>query len=342
MPELRPEFGNVFGPLAQGRDLEVWEAENVMHYLIGGNASDEEILSILNSLCDKGATETEIVAFAGVMRSKATLLDHAFDDLVDTCGTGGGKPTFNISTAAAFVAAGAGVRIAKHGNRSTTGLGSADVLERLGVRLGAPSEELVHLLETVGIAFLFAPAHHPAMKHVAGARKMLGRRSVFNLLGPLVNPAGATRQSIGVHDPNLLGLMGNVVKCLGMKKAVLVHSEDGLDEVSPCAPTRAVLLEDGELREVVFMPEDFSISTLAPEVILPGRDLAESADFLVEAISAPESLRASAVIPSAAVAIGLAGLEPDLASAAERAKKSIAEGRAIQKLSQLVASGSKS
>jgi anthranilate phosphoribosyltransferase len=334
-----PEVGALISELEQGRDLEAWDAEELMDYLIGGTAPEEEILTILNAMCDKGPSEGEIVAFARVMRSKASMLQHKIPRLVDTCGTGGGPATFNISTAAAFVAAGAGATIAKHGNRSSTGLGSADLLEALGVPLGGSNEILVSQLETVGIAFLFAPAHHPAMKHVAAARKKLGRRSVFNLLGPLANPAGATRQSIGIYDPKMMPLMGAAARSLNLDRAVLSHSREGLDEISPCTETDAVVLADGRLTELVLQPEDFDVNRLEFDAIKAGTNLEEAKAMFLESISDVGSKRASAVVPSAAVAIWLAELEPDFRSAAARARASIAEGRAEDKLRQLTEAG---
>jgi anthranilate phosphoribosyltransferase len=329
-------FAEIYSPLDRKADLSFSEAEALMRFLIGGAAQEKEILQILNAMCDKGPTETEIVAFATVMRSKGSMLLHPFTDLVDTCGTGGGRPTFNISTAAALVAAGAGVKVAKHGNRSTTGMGSADVLECLGLRLGASSEELVHQIDTVGVAFLFAQAHHPAMRHVASARKLLGRRSFFNLLGPLANPAGARRQLIGVYDPELLDLMANSLRRMHTERAVLVHSTDGLDEISPCAETQAVLLSETALETKLIQPEDFGVKRLDFSQIRPGNTLQESANFLLESISNGASPRSHAIIPSAATAIWLGGLEPNFSAAADRARASISEGYALKKLNQLI------
>jgi anthranilate phosphoribosyltransferase len=276
------------------------------------------------------------VAFAQTLGAIALKVDHQVPKVVDTCGTGGGKPTFNISTAAAFVAAGAGATVAKHGNRSSTGLGSADLLEALGVSLTSNAETLSQQLMDIGIAFLFAPNHHPAMRHVAAARRKLGRRSFFNLLGPLVNPAGATRLSIGIYDFNLVPTVSEAVAQLNLEKAVLSHSEDGLDEISPCAETKAVFLENGILSHRVLCPEEFGVNRLEWSQIEAGSNLEDSKNMFLEAISEPSSARANAVIPSAAVAIWLADLDGNLADAADRARVSIREGQALHKLQQLV------
>src|SRR5579862_6136466 len=278
-------------------------AAEIMRFLIGGEATDAQIGGILLGLRIKGCTTKELAAFMTVMREKAALIGHSFENLVDTCGTGGGRPTFNISTAAAIVAASAGARIAKHGNRSMTGLGSADVLEELGIPIGGDPETLLHNLETVGIIFMFAPAHHPAMKHVAKARKELGLRTVFNQLGPLANPASAKRQLVGVYDPGLMRSMGEALRELGTERALLVHGLEGLDEISPCGPTEVVKVWEGRIVTEKLTPEDFGLAPVDPSALDAGATIGECAQILREAVSDVDSNRSKAVVPSAAAAI---------------------------------------
>lgn len=332
-------YAELVQPVLERRDLTSEHAAELMRYLISGEATEAQIGGILLGLRVKGCTTTELASFASVMRSHATMIGHSFDNLVDTCGTGGGRPTFNISTAAAFVAAGAGVRVAKHGNRSMSGMGSADVLEHLGVRLSGDPEALLHSLETVGLAFLFAPAHHPAMKHVAKARKEVGVRTVFNQLGPLANPADAKRQLIGVYEPALMRSMGEALKLLGTERAILVHGAEGLDEISPCGPTEVVRVWEGKVSNESLAPSDFGLDPISPSAIAPGDSLAHCAEILKEALMDPSSPRAKAVCPSAAAAIWLAGLEADLPSAAARAIQAVRDGKAFEKLEQIIEIG---
>ncbi len=319
--------------------LRAEEAEAVMNQIMRGEATEAQIGAYLMGLRMKGETEAEILGSARAMRANAIKVPTRFDgDLLDTCGTGGDKSgTFNISTTVAFVAAGAGVRIAKHGNRAMASrCGSADVLEAAGVALHPEPERLLHLLETIGIVFLFAQAHHPAMRHVAPVRRELGIRTLFNQLGPLANPAGADAQLIGVYDPDLMAPMAEALALLGIRKALVVHGADGLDEISPCGPTSFVLVEGGELRRGEMGPSDFGLEPLAQEALAPGRDLEESVAILREAISDVGSPRCRAAIPGAAAALWLAGLAKDLAEAARLAQESVRRGTALRKLESLV------
>ncbi|RYG48653.1 anthranilate phosphoribosyltransferase [bacterium] len=306
-----------------------------MGWLMSGEATDAQIGGALLALRVKGCTTKELAAFTRAMRSRMSFITHGYDDLVDTCGTGGGLPTFNLSTSAAIVAAAAGVRVAKHGNRSMSGQGSADVLESLGVPFIAEPEAALHQLETSGIVFLFAPSHHPAMRHVAAARKELGLRTVFNQLGPLANPAGARRQLIGVYDRGLMRSMGEALKELDCDRALLVHGEDGLDEISPIAITRFVKVEKGRVSDGTFTPADFGIEPISPEDLKPGLDVHASALLLLEAITDPDSPRSKAVQPNAAAAIWLGGGAPTIREAAELARTTIASGAARRKLEAL-------
>jgi anthranilate phosphoribosyltransferase len=322
--------------LIAGRDLGWQEAQTLMRYYTSGEADDAWIAGTLVALRMKGATGGELAAFASVLRESALGLGRAHPAMVDTCGTGGGRPSFNLSTAAAIVAAAAGAKVAKHGNRAVTShCGSADVLEALGVVLVSDPEVLQHILDAVGIVFLFAPHHHPAMRHVGAARKALGVRTVFNQLGPLANPAGANRQLIGVYDPTLVRPMAEALVALACERAIVVHGEDGLDEISPCAKTMFARVEDGKITEGTFEPTDFGIDPLAPKDLTPGDTLAESASLLRRALSEPDSPQARAVVPNAAAALHLSGLD-SIAECADRAREAIARGAASRKLDELV------
>ena len=252
-----PVLTKAIDMVADGRhDLEVEEAAAVLREIMEGRASEVETAAFLIGLRAKGETVDEVVGLATTMRELATpvAVDDA-PDLLDTAGTGGGAPSFNVSTAAALVAAAAGVKVAKHGNRSNTSkCGSADVLEALGARIDLAPEAVAQCIEEVGFGFMFAPAHHQAMKHVVPVRKALGVRTVFNLLGPLTNPAGANRQVVGVSDPAVMGLMAHALQRLGTTAALVVSSRDGLDELSPGVPTQAMEVRDGQVRPLTISP----------------------------------------------------------------------------------------
>ncbi len=333
-------FPELVQPLIQRKDLNETQATALMSYVMSGEATDSQIGAVLFGLRMKGCTTHELASFARVLREKAAVLNHTYDDLVDTCGTGGGSESFNISTAAAIIACASGVRIAKHGNRAVTSTcGSADVLESLGVKIADDPERLGHTLETLRIVFLFAPAHHPAMRFVGKVRKELGLRTVFNQLGPLLNPAGANRQLIGVYDPGLMRSMGEALKELGCERALIVHGNDGLDEISPVTTTEFVKVWDGRVSSGTLHLDEFCLQPVDPSALLPGATLAENAAILREAITDIESPRAHAVLPSAAAAIWIAGLENDLPNAVARAKAAIASGLAKAKLEELIRLG---
>ncbi len=331
-------FPEILAPLLEGRDLSAQQAEATMRYLTGGEATEAQIGGLLLLLRAKGVKGTELAGFARVLRASAARVEHPYDDLVDTCGTGGGCASFNLSTAAAIVASAAGARVAKHGNRGVSSpCGSAHVLEALGVRLGEEPGRLAERLGAARIAFLFAPAHHPAMRHVGKARRELGVRTVFNALGPLANPAGARRQLVGVYDTSLLRPVGEALALLGAERALVVRGEDGLDEVSPSARTMYVKVWHGRVEEGALTPGSFGLEPVAAEAIAPGATIEENATILREAVSDPGSPRARAILPSAATALWLAGLEGDLHAAAERALTAIAMGAAARKLEEIAA-----
>ena len=324
-------------PLLQGQNLTSEQAREIMCYLTSGEATDAQVGAVCTALRVKGATAVELAAFASVLRDNANTLPHPYDNLVDTCGTGGGAPTFNISTASSFIAAAAGVRIAKHGNRGVTSkIGSADVLEALGAKIQPTWEVSLRMLGTVGLAFFYAPAHHPALRHVGQARRDLGFRTVFNQLGPLANPAGALRQLVGVYDHSLAFPMAEALMLLGTQRALIAHGEDGLDEISPCAPTRFALLWDGELTEGIFTPQGFGIEPVAREVIQPGGSADDNAVRLRDSVTNVDSPLCTATLPSAACAIWIAGLAPERRSATELARDVVASGAARERLEQYV------
>lgn len=331
------EFKAALEALVQKSDLGHDDAKELMAFLVSGEATDAQLGGALMALASKGATSTELAAFATVLRELAQEVQIKDPNLVDTCGTGGGTPSFNLSTAAAIVASAAGAKIAKHGNRGvTSACGSADVLEALGARIDGDPEQNLHLLETVGLAFFFAPAYHPAMKAVGKVRRELGVRTVFNQLGPLANPAGARRQVVGVFDPTLALPMGEALLKLGAERALVVHGADGLDEISPCVPTHVVKVWDRTVSEGSLSPANFGLQPVSPEALAPGSSAEENAAILREAVSDPESPRAWAILPSAAAVIWIAGLSEGIADSAVRAQEAIRSGSAASKLAQFV------
>jgi anthranilate phosphoribosyltransferase len=249
--------------LASGRDLSGEQASAVLAEIMEGNASEVQTAAVLIALRTKGETVEEIAGLATTMRRFATpvtLPPPTRDTLIDTAGTGGGRQTFNVSTTAALIAAGAGCTVAKHGNRSATGLsGSADVLEALGVRIDLKPDAVARCIREAGFGFMFAPAHHGATRHVVPVRKQLAVRTIFNFLGPLTNPAGATRQVIGVSDPSFLETLAGAVARLGAARALVVSSDDGLDEMSTSGTTRVVEVDGGDLRRYEIAPEDVGL-----------------------------------------------------------------------------------
>ena len=330
-------MASLLADLMSGLDLSGQDARHLAEVLLAGEVSDVQAAGVLVALQIKGATGSELAGMAAALRERALSLSHDFPDLVDTCGTGGGRTTWNLSTASALVAAGAGARVAKHGNRSVTShCGSADVLEHLGVNLHADPEQLAKTLRDVGIVFLFAPAHHSAMKNLAGVRKSLGVRTVFNQLGPLANPAGASRQLIGVYDRTLLRPMAEALVLLGAVRAFVVHGEDGLDEVSPCTPTSYCEVADGRIREGVFSVTDFMPGAASQDALSPGSTVAENAEILVEALTDRSGPRSEAVVPNAAVTLLVSGVVSDLALGARAARDAIESGAARRTLDRLI------
>jgi anthranilate phosphoribosyltransferase len=266
-----PVLTRAIDRLASREDLPADDMAAVLAEIMTGNATDTETAAVLIALRTKGETVDELVGLAATMRRLAAPVKTGRDDLIDTAGTGGGRQTFNVSTTAALIAAGAGCAVAKHGNRSATGLsGSADVLEALGVRIDLAPEAVAQCIEQVGFGFMFAPAHHGAMRHVGPVRKALAVRTIFNFLGPLTNPAGATRQVIGVSDPAYLEVIAGALARLGARRALVVSSEDGLDELSTSGATRVVEVDGGGLRSYELTPEEVGLGRSRYEDVAGG------------------------------------------------------------------------
>jgi anthranilate phosphoribosyltransferase len=324
------------------------EARLVMSQVLAGKCTDAQIAALLVALHMKGETVEEIVGFAEAIRAAAAPFglrpNHTVDvsgtgrdALVDTCGTGGdASGTFNISTATALVVAGAGVRVAKHGNRSVTSkCGSADVMEALGVNINLPPARLAACLEEVGIAFLFAPAMHSAMQHVQSARRQLRLRTVFNLLGPLTNPAHASGQVVGVYSADLVEKLAEALSMLGLHRALVVHGLDGLDEVTITAPTRIAEVREGTVRTYEVTPEEFGINRGTIDDI-SGGDAAGNANIIAQILGGTKSARRDVVLLNAAAALVAAGRADHLADALPLASESIDSGAAAAKLDALV------
>jgi anthranilate synthase/phosphoribosyltransferase len=324
--------------LISGEDLAEAEAEDVMELIMSGEATPSQISAILTSLRLKGETVDEITGFARVMRRNVRPIRRPEGMVVDTCGTGGDRSgTFNISTAAAFVVAGAGVTVAKHGNRAVSGkAGSADVLEALGVNIAAPLAVAERALAEVGIAFLFAPAFHPAMKHAVGPRREIGIRTVFNILGPLSNPVGADAQVLGVYDPFLTETMALVLKRLGSRHALVVHGQDGLDEITLTCETRISELKDGFVDTYLLRPEEVGLARCRP-ADLAGGDARENAAILRRVLEGEAGPRRDVVLLNAAAALLAGGAAADLRGGLALAANSVDQGLALGKLTALAA-----
>lgn len=332
----------------QHESLTREEARAVMTEVFSGTATDAQIAALLVALHMKGETVEEIVGFAEAIRAAAEPLPHhrgsalsvssaGREPLVDTCGTGGdARGTFNISTATAFVVAGAGVRVAKHGNRGLSSkCGSADVMEALGVKISLPTAVLAACLEEVGIVFLFAPAMHSAMKYVQPARRELRLRTIFNLLGPLTNPARASAQVVGVYSLDLVEKVAEALSMLGVHRALVVHGLDGLDEITITGPTRVAEVREGNVRTYEVTPEEFGIKRAALEE-LSGGDAAANAAIIREILGGKKSPRRDIVLLNAAAALVAAGRADHLADALPLAAQSVDSGAATAKLNALV------
>jgi len=320
------------------QDLSSDEMRSVMQQIMTGECTASQIGGFLVGLRMKGETVDEMSAAAGVMRELATRVEVSGDHLVDTAGTGGDSSgSFNISTASALVAAAAGARVAKHGNRSmTSNSGSADVLEAAGVKLDITPEQVSDCVQQVGVGFMFAPAHHGAMKHAIGARKEMAVRTIFNVLGPLTNPAGAPNQVIGVFDGDLLEPMASVLKQLGSNHVMVVHAEDGMDEISISAPTHVAELKQGEVSTYTVTPSDFGMESASLEELRV--DSAEQSLAMIRAVLADNPGPARDIVClNAGAAIYVSGCADSLAGGVEAARAAISSGKAAAVLQNLVA-----
>ena len=320
------------------RDLDGAQMTGVMHAIMTGECTPAQVGGFLVGLRMKGETVEEIAAAAAVMRRLATQVVVDESHLVDTCGTGGdASGTFNISTASALVAAGAGARVAKHGNRSVSGRsGSADVLEAAGVRLDLAPERIARCIDEAGVGFLFAPAHHGAMKHAIGPRREMAVRTIFNVLGPLTNPAGALRQVIGVFDRDLVEPLARVLGELGSEHVLVVHSEDGLDELSLGAPTHVAELRDGTVRSFVLDAGELGFAS-APVESISVDSPAASLDVIRAVLAGDSGPAADITVLNAAAAIYVSGIASNLEDGIGRARESIGSGWAANALERLVA-----
>ncbi len=339
------------GKVVNKEDLSQTEMETVMNEIMSGEATPAQIGAFITALRMKGETVEEIVGAARVMRDKATKINVTdtslsldreeinidVETILDTCGTGGdGTNTFNVSTATAFVVAGGGVKVAKHGNRAVSSqCGSADVLEKLGVKLDISPQEVERCIREIGIGFLFAPLFHGAMKYAAVPRKEIGLRTIFNVLGPLTNPAGATAQVLGVYSPDLTEKMAQVLGKLGSKEAFVVCGEGIFDEISICSPTRIAHLKNGEVQSYQISPEEYGLKRASIEAI-KGGDSQENARIIQDILDGQEGARRDMVLLNAAAAFVAAGLDPDLKAGIKRAGEVIDSGQAKHKLEQLI------
>jgi anthranilate phosphoribosyltransferase len=324
--------------LLDGHDLTRDEARDAMNTIMSGEATPAQIGGFLVALRLKGETADEIAGCAEAMRAHVLAVHPKREDLVDTAGTGGdGGRTFNISTAAALVAAAAGAGVAKHGNRAVSSAsGSADVLEALGFELELPPDRIAHSIDTLGFGFLFAPTHHPAMKHAAPVRKELAARTVFNVLGPLTNPAGARAQVVGVYSPDLVKTLAEVLAALGARRAFVVHGAGGIDELSPAGPNLVYEVVDGGVREREIDPLELGIARCAPEV-LRGGSPEENAAAIREVFEGGNGGRRDAILLNAAGAIAAGGHAEDLREGLELARKAVESGAAAERLEALIA-----
>lgn len=323
--------------ITQRIDLSEEEMSAVMDALMSGELTDAQMGALMAALATKGETFAELAGAARTMRRKAHRLHVTASTVVDTCGTGGdGAHTFNISTTAAFVVAGCDVTVAKHGNRSVSSrCGSADVLEALGVRLDVDPEVVEEALAEIGIGFLFAPLYHGAMRHAAKARREVGIRSLFNMLGPLTNPAGANCQVLGVFAPELTEMFAKALQLLGARRAFVVHGHDGLDEITVCAPTRVTELHDGLIRTYDLDPERI-LGRTAPSDALRGGSPEDNARILRSILEGAPGPCRDVVVLNAAAALVAAGSAEDLREGVNLAEKSLDSGAARSKLDALV------
>jgi anthranilate phosphoribosyltransferase len=323
--------------LLDGRSLSREDAREVMGEIMRGEATPAQIGGFLVALRAKGETADEIAGAAEAMREHAVPVRPARSDLVDTAGTGGdGAHTLNISTAAALVAAAAGAAVAKHGNRAvSSACGSADVLEALGFELEQPPERIADSIDRLGFGFMFGPTHHPAMRHAGPVRKELATRTVFNVLGPLTNPAGARAQVVGVYAPGLVRTIAEVLAQLGARRAFVVHGFQGIDELSPAGPNLVCEVVDGRIDERTIDPAELGIARCSPDE-LRGGSPEENARAIRDVLAGADGGRRDAILLNAAGAIAAGGHAADLSEGLERARVAVDSGAALERLDELV------
>ncbi|TNF79381.1 MAG: anthranilate phosphoribosyltransferase [Acidobacteria bacterium] len=331
------EPAQALAKVVAGNDLSSAETEHLFGRLMDGQVADSLKAGLLIALAMKGESAEEIAGAAQAMRRRVVAVSTRRENLVDTCGTGGdGKGSFNISTAAALVTAGAGVAVAKHGNRSVSSRsGSADVLAALGVDLDIDAESAGRSLDEVGIAFLFAPSLHPAMREVVQVRRELGVRTIFNVLGPLANPAGARRQVVGVYSDRLVDLLAQVLSKLGSEHALVVHGADGLDEISTTGPTKIAEVREGQVTSYTLEPEELGLERVEPAKLEGGSPEANAA-AMRELLAGAEGPLTDITLLNAGAAIWVGGGADDLATGLARARETWRSGAAARKLEQLV------
>jgi len=323
--------------IAAGADLSMAEAAEVMSEIMQGEATPAQLGAFITALRIKGETAAEIAGCARIMRENAVRVKSQRADLVDTCGTGGdGSGTFNISTTVAFVVAGAGLGVAKHGNRSVSSrCGSADLMQALGVRIDLSPMQVAHCIDEVGIGFLFAPALHPAMKYAAAVRQEIGLRTIFNLLGPLANPARIRRQLLGVYSAYLTETLAEVLQAMGSERAFVVHGADGLDELSTTGINRVSELRCGQVRTYALDPQELGLP-LASLSDLAGGDLEKNAEITREVLGGQKGPRRDVVLLNAAAVLAVGGKARDLREGLAQAAQSIDRGKAFEKIGELV------
>ncbi|AQQ08433.1 Anthranilate phosphoribosyltransferase 2 [Sedimentisphaera cyanobacteriorum] len=329
-------ISDVLNDLIEKKDLSRRQVAELFDQMLSGELTGSQTGALIMGLACKGVSFEELAGAASAMRSKAKKMQLTTSNHIDTCGTGGDSlGTFNISTATAFVAAGAGVSVAKHGNRSVSSkCGSADVLEAFGVNLDVEPEIVADAVDTIGIGFLFAPKFHSAMKHAAGPRKELGIRSIFNMLGPLTNPAGTRRQLLGVFAPELTEMFANALNLLGSQRAFIVHGNDGLDEISVCESTRISELNNGTVKTYELYPDIYFGSYAEPES-LKGGDVQQNAEIIDDIFSGRKSPARDVVVINAAFAITAGGEAERIEEGIKIAEEVIDQGRAKDKLKEL-------
>jgi len=323
--------------VTEKHDLSAAEMNATMRLIMTGEATPAQVGGFLIGLRMKGETIDEIAAAAGVMRELASKVDVDKEHLVDTCGTGGdASGSFNISTASAIVVAAAGGKVAKHGNRSISSKsGSADVLETAGVNLELSPQQVATCVNEIGVGFMFAPLHHSAMKHAIGPRREMAVRTIFNVLGPLTNPAGAPNQVLGVFSKNLVEPLAHVLKQLGSEHVLVVHAEDGMDEISIASPTFVAELNNGKVNTYAINPEDFGMKPASLELIR-AKDSVHSLEIIKSVFNNTEGPAKDIVCLNAGAAIYVAGLAPSLAEGVKKAQDIIANGSVAEKLEQLI------